>query len=1124
MVRRIFFLFLTMVTGFSIWGCSGDEISSTTPTGNTVTVNTNDFVLRSDLNILPPDGSVTVDTLDDNQVILTGTVPTITPGTALMMNSGPQQFIRRVVSVTTADGKTVIQTTPGSLLDVFETANISQSEVVGPEALRQATPELDGVSFGEPVQSRTIEGGWTLPVNFSNSPLTDRFGNVMATVNGQLNLTIGFQQELRFNASKFLDPPKTLERLRLVPFVNATGHLDIDAKASGDFEQEVKVASLGRIPLASLGPCTVTAGVDILAYANGQFSVTGTTTLDGNAYAEFGLQATDGQFSLVNPSPEVSFTVKPPDARGSADFSCGLARPSISIGVLGLGDVFVKADAFRAAVHGEFTTSPQPGYRIGTEAVFSVLAGAVVRVGPYGFPPFQIPEYTIFNQTLQVVDFRLQLGDPVFIANEPVKPELLPIRLLLFGNEPRPGEGRFVGALSLLGTGIPIVPYVPIYFPVDWSSSNTNVLEVLAPNGGFTVVRAKRPGTAQLVGTYPDGKKLTLDLTVPNAPITNLRVEPPGASITTRASLQGRAIATYADGVQVDVTDFVDWATSNTGLAVVTPRGFFHPGQDKVQARGGLLQSAAEGTVQLTANFQGLDTGVPITLNQPQVLQLDILNRVDRINPGDFRQLQAVAFLADGTSRLVSRQVEWSSDDVFVVNVDDTGEIIAGDSGQTRIRARLGGLERSFPISVGQPFIKSLAFDQDSVSLAAGATQTVKIKATFNDGDVQDVTQLAKIKILLPEFANFDKGTVTGKQTGASLVYATFGGRSAFLLVTVLPAQAKNLFVGNNGGTLNLSTVTVNGDGSLQVANNTAAGGRVTDLLHFGDFVVASLSGPTFNRVQVFKFDAQAQDVNHVNPPFDFPTFSFQNLPMVKTSDNTFCVLQPGQNKVACFAIDLSTGALTQSSTITTDSPSPEVLAASVIGANHFLLIGDVGEVSCYKINSNNTLTQVAGSPFANPDPTGFAADVDVINDNVYVANLNSSTITRLGLNSTTGVLTGVVGSTPSGGLQPGALTHVTLPPAALVLYVANSGSSNVNAFAVQGSGALNPVAGFPISSQGNNPHQFSPVTLGNGDLALYLSTSNEVTGYLIDVVSGMLTPLTGSPFTGFDSPEAITN
>lgn len=142
-------------------GCSGSDAPSNTPAGNTLIQEAGDFVLRPDLQVLPSDGSVVVVQVADDQVVLGGTVPTITPGSALMMNSGQQQFIRRVVSVTEQpDGTVVVVTTPGSLLDVFETADIEQTEILGAEALQGIQPVMEGVTIGEPVANRVEASKW----------------------------------------------------------------------------------------------------------------------------------------------------------------------------------------------------------------------------------------------------------------------------------------------------------------------------------------------------------------------------------------------------------------------------------------------------------------------------------------------------------------------------------------------------------------------------------------------------------------------------------------------------------------------------------------------------------------------------------------------------------------------------------------------------------------------------------------------------------------------------------------------------------------------------------------------------------------------------------------------------
>lgn len=1135
MKPRIFALFLLFVL---VVGCSGSDAPSNTPAGNTFIQQTGDFVLREDLQVLPADGSVVVQTITDEQVVLTGTVPTITPGSALMMNSGQQQFIRRVVSVSEQpDGSVVVVTTPGSLLDVFVSADIEQTEILGAEALQGIQPVMEGVTIGEPVANR-VEGGFSLPIHFENSPLTDRNGNVLARANGDISVTFGFETALQFNASKFLNPPTTIEHLKLAPFVQARGNLQVEGLAAGDFEQEYVVASFpGGIPLAGFGPVSITANLDLLAYANGSINVSGTTGFNADIFATFGIQAFDGNFGVFNPAPEATFNVTPPDVQGTAQFSLSLARPKVSISVLGLGDAHVKADVVRAGVQASFTNTPQPGYSIGAVGEFEVLAGATIKIGPFGIPPFQIPDRTIFNQTLPVATFRYAVGDPIFLpragagSNPFVTTFLIPTAPQL-----RPGEYGFV-----LAQGLKFLGPLPLVIPqdVNWSSSNGNVIEVLSSSGIFTLVRARQAGTARITSTATGSPAGAVDLTVLNTPLSSLRIEPPGADITNRASMQARAIGTYADGTQVDVTDFVQWASSNSGLAIVTPRGEVQARSDATSNRGGLLQSAATGQITLSASFRGQRASADIGINTPRITQLFLLRGPapnfsltlpGEIFPGDGVQMEAVAFFADGTRRVITSEVQWSSDDEFVAEVTPAGLINAISSGNTRIRARLNDLERQFFLRVDEGIVDSLQVTPSEVTLAPGQRVPLNVFANFAGGGRSDVTALARVRAIVGEVAGYDATSheLIARNTGISLFYITYGGSGALMAVLVLPNQASHLFVAN---TLvpGIAVTTVGADGGLTAVTGSpfALALRPFELLRLGDFVVASLSSNAPNQLSVNRYDP---DSGALSPAGSVPLTGnfFQPLPMDQLDANTMVVVEGFQNLIRLLVMDLATGALVEHDNEVVVGTGPVDVAVSPgSGANPTLVFvanQDSNDVTVYLADLNTgQLTLVPGSPFPNPVAGDQIGAVEVVQDNLYVTNRVSNTISRYTINLTTGVLTPGT-SFASGGVLPGRMTRLETP-AALFLYCANSGSSNVTGFQVNPTnGALAPLAGFPVAAGGNNPHQFTQVSLPDGTVVLYLTTSNQVSGFEVDTTSGALTPLTGSPFGGFSSPDGIAD
>lgn len=88
-------------------------------------------------------------------------------------------------------------------------------------------------------------------------------------------------------------------------------------------------------------------------------------------------------------------------------------------------------------------------------------------------------------------------------------------------------------------------------------------------------------------------------------------------------------------------------------------------------------------------------------------------------------------------------------------------------------------------------------------------------------------------------------------------------------------------------------------------------------------------------------------------------------------------------------------------------------------------------------------------------------------------------------------------------------------------LYVANSSSNDVSAFQINRmTGALTPVPGsrFPVSSE---PKEVALVSSAN---LMFVANegSNDISAFKIDPMTGALTPVGGSPFGGVDSPFGL--
>ncbi|MGB2664625.1 MAG: beta-propeller fold lactonase family protein [Candidatus Acidiferrum sp.] len=180
------------------------------------------------------------------------------------------------------------------------------------------------------------------------------------------------------------------------------------------------------------------------------------------------------------------------------------------------------------------------------------------------------------------------------------------------------------------------------------------------------------------------------------------------------------------------------------------------------------------------------------------------------------------------------------------------------------------------------------------------------------------------------------------------------------------------------------------------------------------------------------------------------------------------------------------------------------------------------GNISVYRINSSTgALTPISGSPYtAGMGPVSVALDPS--GKFTYVVNTNSDNISVYGINSSTGALTPISGSPFSTGIDP---TYVTVDPSGKFTYVTNAGNNTVSGYRINSStGALTPVSGSPF------PAGLVPISVTVDPSSRFAYAANiggyplagSVSAYTIDSNTGVLTPISGSPFPAGLEPVSV--
>ena len=179
--------------------------------------------------------------------------------------------------------------------------------------------------------------------------------------------------------------------------------------------------------------------------------------------------------------------------------------------------------------------------------------------------------------------------------------------------------------------------------------------------------------------------------------------------------------------------------------------------------------------------------------------------------------------------------------------------------------------------------------------------------------------------------------------------------------------------------------------------------------------------------------------------------------------------------------------------------------------------------ISAYSLSTaTGVLTPLTGSPFAVPGVGPGPVQIVASGDYLFSANMNAGTVAVFAITSGTGVLTqGINGSPFATDVRP---RSIAVDPTGKVLYTANAGAGgagSISGYTVDlSSGALTPVAGSPFPI---------PVTYNIGidsqSRYLFVTEAAGVAVYpIVNTATGLLnSPVAGSPFAAGTTPFSVS-
>jgi hypothetical protein len=276
----------------------------------------------------------------------------------------------------------------------------------------------------------------------------------------------------------------------------------------------------------------------------------------------------------------------------------------------------------------------------------------------------------------------------------------------------------------------------------------------------------------------------TLTVTAPalvSIVVTDSSVLVPGlgsvtAKIAKGTSYQFHAYGIYSDGGERLLTNAV-WSVTPNLIASISNAGIatgLSAGTAAVKATDSATSIYGSATLNVTA---ATVTGIVVSPVAQTIAPLTQLLFAAR---GEF---------SDGTTQVVTRDVNWSSTAPAVATISTKGGIATGvAAGSTMIQASLGAVTGTAPLTISSASPISIALTPVSAELAIGSTLHVAAVGTFSDGTKQQVSRGSAWTITPSNgsIATVDQlGGVTGVAAGSAMVKAQLDAVSQTAVVTV---------------------------------------------------------------------------------------------------------------------------------------------------------------------------------------------------------------------------------------------------------------------------------------------------------------------------------------------------
>ncbi len=203
---------------------------------------------------------------------------------------------------------------------------------------------------------------------------------------------------------------------------------------------------------------------------------------------------------------------------------------------------------------------------------------------------------------------------------------------------------------------------------VEWSTDKPDILEVIPSGENAGQVTAKSKGEAVITVSKGEVKgTMTYQVVdAADAKLEEITITPAVPEVPNGTSVNFTATGKYSDDKERDITESVEWVSSDLTVATITQKG--------------VAETLTQGkTTTITAKLDGEETNTTLKVTAATVTSVEIKSPGDpkpntiTLKQAQHKYLTATATFSDGQKLDVTRSGEWISDNWLIASIIGSG-------------------------------------------------------------------------------------------------------------------------------------------------------------------------------------------------------------------------------------------------------------------------------------------------------------------------------------------------------------------------------------------------------------------------------------------------------------------